>query len=86
MAPVGPFGLDSLQVSTKALAGDDQTYSNLEGQLSSLTQQRDALAAQIIQVLEGAEFNGQSVNSKTTNSLVNQAQQLLQQMQQLQNQ
>jgi hypothetical protein len=86
MAPLGTFSLASLQVSTKALAGDDQTYSSLESQLSSLTQQRDALAAQIIQLLEGAEFNGQSVNSKLTNSLVNQAQQLQQQMQQLQKQ
>jgi hypothetical protein len=65
-APVGALGLTSLKVSTKALAGDDQTYTNLENQLSALTQQRDTLAAQIIQRLEDAEFKGKPLDFKST--------------------
>jgi hypothetical protein len=84
-APVGFLGLTSLQVSTRALAGDDTTYANLEAQLSSLTQQRDAVAAQIIQLLEGAEFNGKPIDFKTTVSLLIRSAQLLAEVQQLQN-
>jgi len=83
-APVGKLGLASLKVSTRALAGDDSTYTNLENQLSALTGQRDALAAQIIQKLEDAEFNGKSIDSKSTLDLVTQAAGLLNQVEQLQ--
>jgi hypothetical protein len=83
-APVGKLGLASLKVSTRALAGDDSTYTNLENQLSALTGQRDALAAQIIQKLEDAEFNGKSIDSKSTLNLVTQAAGLLNEVEQLQ--
>jgi hypothetical protein len=82
-APVGFLGRESLEVSTRALAGDDATYTNLESQLSALTQLRDALAAEMIQLLEGAEFNGQSIDFGTTVNLVDQAEQLLDEVQQL---
>jgi hypothetical protein len=84
-APVGFLGLTSLKVSTRALAGDDTTYATLESQLSALTQQRDAVASQIIQLLEGAEFNGKSIDFRTTLSLLAQSAQLLEEVQQLQN-
>ena len=65
-AGVGQLGLDSLQVSTTALgsgsAGDDSTYTRLEGQLSSINRQRDRLAMQMITLLEGAEFNHRAIN------------------------
>ncbi len=80
-APVGFLGLTSLQVSTRALGGDDAVYTKLEDKLSALTQQRDALAAQIIQLLEGAEFNGTPIDFKTAVSLVAQATQLLEEVQ-----
>jgi hypothetical protein len=82
-APVGFLGLTSLKVSTKALAGDDITYATLEGQLSALTQQRDAVASQIIQLLEGAEFNGKPISFSATIPLLIQSAQLLEQVQQL---
>lgn len=83
-APVGTLGLASLKVSTRALAGDDDTYTKLENKLSALTQQRDALAAQIIQILEDAEFNGKSVDFKATVKLVTEAAQLLDEVKKLQ--
>jgi hypothetical protein len=81
MAPVGELGLTSLQVSTRALGGSNETYANLEGQLSAITAERDALAAQIIQLLEGAEFSGTPIDFKTASTLAAQAQELLEKMQ-----
>ncbi len=84
MAPVGFVGLTTLQISTVALSGDNSTYTNLETQLTSLTEQRDALAAQIIAVLEAAEFSGQPIDPSTTASLVGQAEQLIGEVEELQ--
>jgi hypothetical protein len=82
-APVGFLGLTSLKISTTALAGDDATYADLEGKLSALTTKRDAVAAQIIHALEGAEFNHQSISFNTTLSLLKQAGQVLEEVQEI---
>jgi hypothetical protein len=80
-ACVGQLGLASLEVSTKALessnSSDDSTYTNLESQLSSISNKRDALAAQMIALLENAAFNGQSINDQQAKQLISQGQALL---------
>jgi hypothetical protein len=80
-APVGPLGLASLHASTVALeSGDsnsDATYTNIESQLASYTAQRDALASQILPLLEAAEFQGTPIPDAAAHSLVQQAQALL---------
>ncbi len=76
-APVGHFGRATLATSTKALAGDDRTYNRLEDRLASLGSQRDALAAQIIQKLEAAEFSNQPLDWPTTFGLLAQANRLI---------
>ncbi|MGC2184412.1 MAG: hypothetical protein WA637_14115 [Terriglobales bacterium] len=76
-APVGQFGRATLAVSTTALAGDDTTYGNLEDRLAALGSRRDALAAQIIQKLEAAEFKNQPLDWPSTFVLLLQANQLL---------
>jgi len=76
-APVGQFGRATLATSTKALAGDDRTYNRLENRLASLGSQRDALAAQIIQKLEAAEFSNQPLDWPTTFGLLAQANRLI---------
>ena len=80
-AAVGQLGLASLVVSTKALesgsALDDTVYTRLENQLTSITSSRDALAAQMSALLEGAAFNGQSINEQQAKQLINQGQALL---------
>jgi hypothetical protein len=82
-AAVGQFGLATLAASTRAMesgsASDDSTYSALENQLASLISRRDALAGQMIKLLEGAEFSGQSISEGQAQSLVAQGQALLQQ-------
>ena len=79
-APVGQFGRSTLAVSTTALTGDDTTYNKLENRLAALGAQRDALAAQIIQKLEAAEFGNQPLDWPSTFNLLLQANQLLEQV------
>jgi hypothetical protein len=79
-APVGPLGLATLHASTVAIKSNDQndtTYTNIENQLDSYRAQRDALAAQILAVLEAAEYSGTPIPSATANSLIQQAEALL---------
>jgi hypothetical protein len=83
-ACVGELGLKSLEVSTKALesgsSSDDSTYTQLENHLISINSQRDSLAAQMIGLLEGAEFNGQPFSDAQAQSLISQGQALLNQV------
>jgi hypothetical protein len=82
-ADVGQFGLATLRISTQALesnAPGDSTYTQLENQLTSFNGQRDALAGQMIALLEGAEFNGQSINEQQAKQLISQGQALLSQV------
>jgi hypothetical protein len=83
-ACVGQFGLKTLSVSTRALesgsSSDDSSYTQLEGQLTSFGNQRDALASQMIALLEGAEFNNQPFSDAQAQSLIAQAQALLNQV------
>jgi hypothetical protein len=74
--------MDMLKASTKALASNDAgdaTYNSIEGQIQSLTSQRDALAAQMMGLLNGAEFNGQAFSDAQAQSLIGQGQALLNQ-------
>ncbi len=83
-APVGELSLASLKISTTALESgsisDESTYTNLESQLISFTSLRDALAAQMSAILEGATFNGQAVDPSSTAHLIGQANNLLDQV------
>jgi hypothetical protein len=80
-ATVGQFGLATLQASTRAIvsgsASDDSTYTNVENQLASLISERDSLAAQMLSLLEGAEFGGLSISEQQAQSLVAQGQALI---------
>src|SRR5712691_7143835 len=81
-ASFGEFAMDTLKASTKALASNDAgdaTYTTIEGQIQSLTAERDALAAQMIGLLEGAEFKGQTFSDAQAQSLIVQGEALLNQ-------
>ena len=86
-APVNQLGLDSLVISTAAeksgSASDDSTYTSLESKIAKFTTQRDALAAQMIALLEGAAFHGHAINVDKTNNLIHQAEELLKQVHEL---
>ncbi|MDE1769218.1 MAG: hypothetical protein KGI28_01515 [Thaumarchaeota archaeon] len=79
-APVGKLGLCTLQVSTQALnstTSGDANYNNLENKLVSITNNRDTLKGQIINVLDGAEFGGQTINPHQVDALTDKAHGLL---------
>ena len=85
-APTGQFGITTLAISTHALESNtpgDATYTYLEGQLSMMTTQRNAIAAQMISLLYGAEFNNHHIDGTQAQSLISQGQSLLTQANQL---
>ena len=92
-APVGELGLATLQISTQALESsspNDATYTQLENQLTAITQLRNTIAGQILTILETAEFGGSyghahaaSVQPQTASNLLGQAQSLLKNTSQL---
>src|SRR5262249_46338689 len=72
-APVGAFGLDTLKVSTVALASmsaNDATYTQLEGLLSQLGTARDGIASSIQSLLLGATFGGHPIDASQAAALL----------------
>ena len=82
-APLGEFGQATLAMSTTAIessASGDQDYTVLENQLIKLTNDRDAIAAQMRDMLAGAAFGGQAINEQQALRLIDQGQGLLDQV------
>jgi hypothetical protein len=83
MAPFGSFGMNTLKASSAALASgsstDDSTYTQIEGQISNLTDARNALAAQIRTGLNAAEFSGQALDEQVAKGWIAQGDDLLSQ-------
>lgn len=82
-APFGQFGMDTLTISTRALAsndGGDSTYNTLENQIASFTSTRDTLAGKIKTMLSAAAFEGKALNEQKAKNLISDAQNLLDQV------
>jgi hypothetical protein len=79
-APTGQLAMNTLVISTHALSSNtpgDATYTALENQLTSITTQRNAIASQMISLLEGAAFQNQHIDEGQARTLISQAQNLL---------
>ena len=80
-APFGPLSFDVLNASTKALSSgsssNDNTYNAISGRLDSLTNDRNALAAQMRTVLNNAAFGGPVPSASQIQALVIQGDALL---------
>lgn len=80
-APNARLGQQSLHISTRALSsgspGSDSSYIQLENTLSEITLVRDALAADMITRLNGAEFNGKPISGQKERQLKMEAEALL---------
>jgi hypothetical protein len=79
-APVGPFGLDTLAASTKALESSspgDATYAGLEATLAGLGEQRDRIVAAMKDELYGAAFGNRPINVGEADALIRSANGLL---------
>jgi len=81
-APFGTFSMNMLALSNRAISSgspaNDGTYATLEGQIQTLTSQRDALASQIRAGLNGAAA-GNTLNEQQAKRWIDQAQNLLNQ-------
>jgi hypothetical protein len=86
-APFGQLSFDVLAASTRALASgsstDDSTYVAISNRIAALTAQRDTLAGQMRDVLNGAAFGGQRYSTQQLESLTMQGRTLLMQAHQL---
>jgi hypothetical protein len=83
-ASFGQFATDTLTASTKALETTDNTkYTSIEDAITSLTNQRDVLVAQIRAALNAAAFNGTPISDSQADSWTSQAQSLIDQAHQL---
>jgi len=79
-APFGKFAMDTLTASTAAIkATDESVYESIEGQIESLTSQRDALVIQVRAALNAAAFDGQALNEQQAKDWIKQAQSLIDQ-------
>jgi hypothetical protein len=85
-APFGAFAMNTLKSSTYALksnAVNDQTYTDTESAIGTLTSQRDALVAQIRTALYNAAFSGGTISDSQAQGWTTQANALITQAQQL---
>jgi arylsulfatase A-like enzyme len=76
-APVGVLARKTFPISTAALKGDDATYARLEAQLNQLTDARDLIAAEMIDMLEAAVFDNQPLDEPQANALIGGARALI---------
>jgi hypothetical protein len=76
-APVGPFGLGVLQLSTNGVLSSNGAYAAQEKQIKQLGNQRDMVANQMSKIIEDAEFHNKPFDPSTVNGLIGQAQTLL---------
>jgi hypothetical protein len=78
-APLGSVGLNSLVFSNRSIVADDTTYNAYLATIGDFTARRDALAGNIRSVLAAAAFGGNRIQGKGAESLIKQAQQLIDQ-------
>jgi hypothetical protein len=76
-APRGTLGRLTLRLSTVGLSGNASTYALIESQINDLTAQRNAIAGEMIEMLEAAEFGGQTIDVFQAEHLIHQAHELL---------
>ena len=77
-APLGKLGRRTLTgLSTRALKGDDTTYAALEDKIVDLTNRRNKIAGEMIEVLENAAFHGKEIHEEEAERLIDQAEDLL---------
>jgi len=76
-APRGTLGRQTLRLSTLGLSGNNTVYNLVEDQINDITNKRNAIAGQMIEMLEGAAFGNHSINVFQAEHLIHQAQELL---------
>jgi hypothetical protein len=83
-APFGELSMNALTVSTAALKSadpGDATYRQLSGQIAAWTSRRDSLASEMAAILNASAFNNASIDKKAASLLIEQAKNLLSEVQ-----
>jgi hypothetical protein len=75
-ATKGPVGVDSLLAANRAITSDDATYGKFLTTIGGITTERNALASQMITLLNGASFGNKPVGWDDAAGLVKQARRL----------
>ena len=65
-ATKGPLGVNSLFAANQAITSDDATYGKFLTKIGTITDERNALAGQMIALLNGAAFNNKPVRFDAT--------------------
>jgi hypothetical protein len=76
-APLGELGRKSLRIATHDLVSDATTIDALDGRINVLTARRNAIASEMIAMLEAAEFQNQPVDRDAAAALIDRARDLL---------
>jgi hypothetical protein len=79
-APFGDLAKQTLKISTAALvsnAPSDAVYTSLENKLEAWRDQRDALASEMRDILEGAAFSNQGISDGQAEELIEKVNALL---------
>jgi hypothetical protein len=77
-APRGALGARILTgISTTALKGNDATYASLEARLDAITERRDQIAGEMIEMLEAAAFDNRPIDRAAAARLIDEAYDLL---------
>jgi hypothetical protein len=72
-ATKGSLGVNSLVYANRSIVGDDAAYANYLTTINAITTERDALASQMIALLNGAAFGNQPINWFKAEFLIGQA-------------
>jgi hypothetical protein len=80
-APVGAFGMSAVKAATRAMdsgsAANDSHYQAFENRLTALTNDRDAVALEILQLLEAATFDRTQVSVRSIERLIDRAKRII---------
>jgi len=74
-ATKGPLGRKSLVAANRAITSDDKTYANFLAAIGAITDERNALASDMIALLNGAAFENKPIHNE--DDLIDRAQKLL---------
>jgi hypothetical protein len=76
-ATKGPLGVNSLVAANRAITSDDATYNAFLTKIGSITTERNALASEMIALLDGAAFRNKPYRfDDTTEDLIERARRL----------
>jgi hypothetical protein len=76
-APLGSVGRNSLVFANRSILSDDSAYGKFLSKIGAITSERNALAGQIVSLLDGAAFANQAISDRQEDSLVRRGQTLI---------